>query len=238
MVCILSRAWLAKQLSRYPFFFGYISCVLLSTLVRLYLQPVTSHAYWLGYWISQFISAVAGFGVTWEIYSHVLAPYQGLRKMARTVLCALFALMLANAIAEVGSGSAVAIGPTTLELERNLRVVQALLLVGLLGVTVYYKVPIGRNIRSVLAGYGLYIGCMVIALTLRSEWGDGFEQARYLMAQLSWNIAALIWFVGMWSHSRDPVVDTSARLDYDRVHQGTMRALGQLRTNVTETWRL
>src|SRR5437879_6214454 len=64
LACILWRAWRGKFLARYPYFYGYVSCIFCASLLRSYLWAVFPHAYRPGYWISEAISVVAGFGVT------------------------------------------------------------------------------------------------------------------------------------------------------------------------------
>jgi len=238
LMCILWRLSLMSIGSRYPFFGVYVVSVLCSDLVRMYLQPVTSEAFRVGYWVSEFICALASFGVTWEIYSHVLAPYKGVRRMARTVLSVLLTVLIIRTLAEASANAVHALVPSTVELERNLRVVQSLLLLGLVGLVVHYAVPLGRNMRSMLVGYGLYLGSTVVALSLRSQWGATFEGAEGLILRLGWNVALVIWCVGMWSYAPNPTPDNSLECDYERISQNTIRALAQLRASVTQSWRL
>jgi hypothetical protein len=239
LVWLLGRAWRVKILTRYPFFFGYVGFVLCMDLVRLYLELKTSpRAYEIGYWISEFFDALAGFGVTWQIYATILAPYGGVRRMARAVLSVFFALVLAKALVELTGNPLHNLGPTTVELERNLRFVQALLLMLMATLVVHYALPMGRNARSMLAGYAFYVGCMVIALSLRSQWGDGFQRSKDLVDRLGYITALLVWCGGMWSYSRDPAPEALIETDYDQISAQTSRAFGRLRQHVTQSWRI
>jgi len=74
LALILLRAWTGRLFARYPYFFGYVLCVFCSSMLRVYVWTAFPQAYRLWYWISEAIGVVAGFGVTWEIYAHVLAP--------------------------------------------------------------------------------------------------------------------------------------------------------------------
>jgi|SRR5579871_200505 len=243
LACILVRAGKERLFSKYPYFFGYVACVFGSTMVRLYLQPAVpeppaERLYGEAYWITQFVSVVAGFGVTWEIYSQILAPYRGVRKMARTIVGALLAILMAQAVVQLWGNPIHLLMPTTVEVERNLRVVQALLLLAMLGLVVHYAIPIGRNIRSMLAGYAFFIGCAIVALSLRSLLGKGFDVAESLVQRLSYGATLVVWCIGMWSYARNPAPDNSLESDYDRVSRNTIKALGQLRAHVMESWRL
>jgi len=66
-------------------------------------------------------------------------------------------------------------GKTTLETERDLRIVQVTLLIGLVALFAYYAVPLGRNLKGIIYGYGLFIATNVLHLTLRDSLGDSFE---------------------------------------------------------------
>ena len=235
---LLFRAWRTSLFSRYPYFYGYLSVVAGSTLLRLFLWFETSlRSYEIGYWASEFLSALAGFAVTWQIYEVVLAPYPGVRRMARTVCTTFFALVLAKALVELTNGPIRNLGLATVDLERNLRFVQSLLLLVLAALVLYYALPLGRNVRAMLAGYGLYIGCTVIALSLRSQMGDAFERGKDYLQRSAYLVSLGVWCLGMWSYSKNPVPDRLLELDYERISAQTSRAFGRLRQHVTQSWR-
>ncbi|MBV9503442.1 MAG: hypothetical protein JO323_00405 [Acidobacteriia bacterium] len=222
--------------SRYPYFSAYIWGVICSGIVRFWLQPSTSRAYALGYWISEFGCALLAYGVTWEIYRHTLAPYQGLRRVARAVVGLLFALIAAKAAAELWTNP-MGLRSTTVELERNVRVVQALLLVAIVGMVVHYSVPMGRNVCSMLVGYGLYVAVRAVLLALLSWQGVVFQPWVSMLLQSAWVLALVIWCVGMWSASPNPVAHPQVECAYESVSGYTVRAMGQLREHLTHSWR-
>jgi hypothetical protein len=235
---LLYRAWIEKLFARYPYFFGYLGLVGCTEVVRLYLRAQTSErTFAIGYWVSEFLTAIVGFGVTWQIYATILARYGGVRRMARAVLGVFFALVVAKALVELTGSPIQNFVPTTVELERNLRFVQALLLMAIAALVVRYSVPMGRNIRSMLVGYGFYIGCAVIALSLRSQFGVPFEQTRTLIQRLAYLTALTVWCAGLWSYAPNPVPDTLIEVDYDRISAQTSRAFGRLREHVIQSWR-
>ena len=49
---------------------------------------------------------------------------------------------------------------------------QALVFITILGVVFHYGITIGRNLKAILMGYGLYIGVSVLMLALRSYAPD------------------------------------------------------------------
>ena len=81
------------------------------------------------------------FGVTWEIYAKTLAPYPGVRRMARTLMTILLAIMGAKALVELWGNQLHNLTATVLEFERDLRVVQMLLLLGLTPARGWFMIP-------------------------------------------------------------------------------------------------
>jgi hypothetical protein len=236
LACVLFRAWKGHLFARYPYFYGYVGCVFCSSLVRVFLWAAFPRAYRPVYWISEFISVICGFGVTWEIYARVLAPYRGVSKMARSVFGVLLVAVLAKTTPELWGDPLRRLGPTTAELEGNMRVLQALLLLSILGLVVQYSVPIGRNIRSMLMGYGSYIGWSALTLSLYSRWGDN-GSVLDLLRRFGYTVTLAMWAVGMWSYSPNLAPDNSLECDYDRISEHTIRALGQLRNHLIHSWR-
>jgi len=242
---LLYRAWRNKLFHRYRFFFAYILFVAVGELIRLkfYLSlDVCDEGsylkYSLAYWVTEFIYAAVGFGITWEIYAHMLAPYRGVRRMSRAVLGLLFTLVMAKAMAGLGARPIHNLGPTTVELERNLRALQGLLLVGIVALVVHYSLPMGRNVGSMLKGYALYISCSVVALSVRVIFGAPAQPYRDWIERLAYFAALIIWCVGLWSYSKEPAMNAIIEYDYDRIASKTVRALGQLKDHVTTSWRL
>lgn len=233
----LGRMTWAHLLTRYPFFSVYLAAVLCRSPLLLSLRPVTSDGYRAGYWISEFVCAALAFGVTWEIYARTLAPYPGVRRMARTLMSILLAVMGAKALVEICGSPLHSMGATVLEFERDLRLVQMLLLLGLVGLVAHYALPMGSNVLSILVGYGLYLGVRVVLLTLLAYTGLIYNAAVSLILQAGWNFAVVIWCVGMWSDSAVPAPDLRLECDYERASERTMRAMGQLRTHLVHSWR-
>jgi hypothetical protein len=237
LVCILWRLQRHRLVFRYPYFFGYVTSVFLSAMVRLSLGPPASHSYAVGYWTTEFVMAATGFGVTWEIYSHVLEPYRGVRKMARWVLAILFAMVVAKALAGIRVSPWLLARPTIIEMERDLRILQAILLLGMLGLIVHYSLPIGRNIRAMLTGYGFFLGCAIITLTLRARWGEAFQREWDAVQRIGWFMVLAAWSLISWSDSREPVAESLIEDDYQHISRRTFRAMGQLRNHLTHSWR-
>ncbi|MBZ5580534.1 MAG: hypothetical protein LAP40_28630 [Acidobacteriia bacterium] len=233
---LICRARQGSYWGEYPYYFTYLTCVLASDLIRLLVRVAYARAYGQEYWISEFITAIIGFGVAWEVYDHVFSRFRGAKRMARSVLSILLIAIVMNAFVKLAGDPLNRLVPTTQDLLRNIRVAQVFLLVALLSLIVHYRLPMGRNVRYLLVGYGLYIGIHMVTLTLPSEFltAEGGGDA---LAGLEYCVTLCIWCVGMWSYHPDPTPGFSLELDYERVSRQTTRAFGRLRDYLTDSWR-
>lgn len=234
MLCRMARV---KLLAHFPLFSAYLAVVLCQSPLLLCLRPVTSDGYRTGYWMLEFVCTMLAFGVTWEIYAQTLAPYPGVRKMARTLMGVLLVAVGAKAMVEMWGNPLRNLGSTVVDFERDLRVVQMLLLLVLVGLVAHYALPIGKNIFSILVGYGLYLGFRVVLLTVLSNSGRVYHPVVSLALQGAWNLSLIIWCVGMWSYSEVPTPDRQIECDYERTSERTIRAMGQLRSHLVHSWR-
>jgi hypothetical protein len=184
----------------------------------------------------EFVTALLGFGVTWEIYRQTLLPYDGVRRMARIVFFLIFTVVVVNALYEFSGSPLASLAPTTLELERTLRAIQALLLLVVVGLVVYYSIPLGRNVRSMLTGYGLMVGSGVITFTLASVFSHVDWTWVAVPLQLEYCVTLVIWCVGMWSYAPNPNLEMALERDYERISAHTAKAFGRLRDHLLESW--
>lgn len=238
LACVLYRAWREQLFARYPYFYSYVVCVVVSEVVRVVLYVAFPNAFGLGWWISELLTGLMGFGVTWEIFVQMLGSYDGARRMARFVLRILFLLIVVRAGAAAwGAPSLRILMPTTAEVERDLRIVQALLLLGMLSLIVHYSLPTGRNVRLMLVGYGTYLGCQVMTLDALSRWGKSFYQGWGILSSLEYCVTLLIWCAGMWSYFPNPAPELTLEHDYERVSGQATRAFDRLRDHLIQSWR-
>ena len=240
LLILIGRAQRAALLGRYRYFYAYIFSVLGSQIIRVYfaVEKRNSLAMVVVWWVLEFITALAGLGVTWEVYRQTLSRYPGVRRMARAVLTAVFVMLLGKAMVELASGPLRNLVPTTVELDRNLRVVQALLLLTVVGLIVHYAIPLGRNLWSMLIGYGLLIASSVITLTLTSLFAHLNEWQWWAVPpQLEYCATLMVWCVGLWSYAPSrsaPGIELER--DYRRISAQTTRAFGRLRDHLLQPW--
>ncbi len=236
---LLIRAVKGRFFKRYPVFYVYLSYVFLESLLRFCVYILKPGFYPKFYWYTQFLSVALGYGVIWEIFRQALAHYPGAARMARNVLSAVFVVAVSKTLVNTLSGPAWSPAKTTAELERNLRTVQAILLVIIVGLMVYYVIPTGRNLKGMVLGYGFFIGASVINLTLLSHLGDQFRLWwRYLPA-ITYSVTLLIWCFTLWSFQANPQPESEVSIerDYELLAARTTKLLMQARVHLVRAIR-
>ena len=234
---LILRMARGRLLGRFPFFSAYLGGVLLEQVVLLWWLPVTSHAYVMGYWISEFVTAVLSFGIIWEGYTEALAPYPGVCRMARYVLGILLSVVGAKAAAGLWASGLRDLTAAAGEFERDLRVLQALALVALAGLVIRYGIPVGRSVLCLMLGYGLYLSFRVASLNALLDLGLSLRAWINVLVQFAWSGASVIWLVGMWNYSPASVSAPLAGCNYESTSRQTIEALGELRDYMVHSWR-
>ena len=194
LIIVLSRAVFGRFLSKYPLFYTYIGYVALSSVVALVYSAYEPELYSQYYWTSQFVSLLLGLALMVELYRLVFGPYSGVRRVANLLLVVLLILAATYAVADGIPLHAAGV----IRLERDLRAVQAVLLLVVLLLSSYYRLPVGKNVRGIATGYGFFIGTSVFNLALSSYFGAAFQRAWQLLQPLEYCVTAAIWCVLLW----------------------------------------
>ena len=237
LLALVYRAWHGDLIHKYPRFYLYLTCVLLSSLVRSYLRHFVPDSYKIGYWTSEVITQTIGFGVTWEIYKQAFFAYSGVRRFARIVLWGFLAMMFTRATLQLIAYPVHTFVPTTLELVRNLQVVQVVVLIVLRLLVLQYGVPLGSNTMAMLMGYGFYVATSVITRTIQSLSVFPDNPWWAFPTQVAYCVTLLVWCIGMWLYVPNPAPDMALERDYQRASQQTIRAFGRLREHMIHSWR-
>jgi len=233
--CLLARGVSSRLIFRYPVFYTYLLLVLLQSPIRLVAYRwYRETGYGPVYWTTEFLGLAMGCLVVFEIYRVALAAYPGTAKMTRNVLLFLFVLALAKCGAALWNDPHLLAETTALQMERALRTVQAISIVGLVTVFASYSIPFGRNLRGILLGYGLFIGERVICLAFVPVAGKDFWFYAYSASYL---VALSLWSGYLWSYQAIAEAENAQlERDYQLIATTTRRRLqeasGQLRKAV------
>jgi hypothetical protein len=211
---LLIQGFRASLLRTYRFFYAYIASSLVSSLILIAIHLYAGRHYAAWYWPLQFITLITGYGILLELLNHVLAPYPGAERFARSIglvafgAIAVFALVAPRIFPGWSQG-------TVIEFERDLRSVQAAFICLLLAVVFYYMIPLGKNMKGMVFGYGLYIVTSLMALAARSYAGARFTMVWAVVQPLSYVISLVVWAGALWSYEPNPSPSPGIRLDDD-----------------------
>lgn len=236
---VLARGWMTGWFKEYVFFFAYVACVLIQDIVFLIIYLFRFRYYSTVYWCGEFFSLVIGCGVAWEIFHLVLARFPGVGRMVRNVLLFCLIMVFIKALYDRWNGG-VLWPSTAIELERNLRAIQALSLTVLAGLSVYYRIPITRNVKGIFSGYGLFVATSVVTLTLRASFGKTFHTSWVFLQPFCYTAVLGIWCATLWKYEpADAVSEPLPKIeeDYQSLAQLTKDGLIQARVFLGKAMR-
>jgi len=221
---------------RYPYFYSYIGFVLAQDAVRMFVYARHPGIYPQVYWSTQLLGLIFGCGVLWEIYRGALSPFPGARRIARNVLAIVVFVLLMKATLSHGLLTQKQTILTTLDVERDLRLVQAMFLAALVSVFAFYTLSLGRNLRSLVFGYGIFLATSVVNLALRGQLGDRFQLTWQFLQPTLYIFVLVVWSFGMWRYSPIEIPKTALRItgDYERLVSSTRIRLRELKSQVNK----
>src|SRR5258708_9494304 len=147
---LLVRGLQSKLLVRYPAFYAYILFVWVQSLLRISIYHSQPEIYSPVYWITEGLGVLIGCGVVFEVYRVGLAAYPGTARMARNLLAFLFVMAFTKGLVETWNDPHWSSISTTLDVERVLRVLQSLAIIALVVLSLFYSIPLGRNLWGFL----------------------------------------------------------------------------------------
>lgn len=234
---LLLRAFLGNFLKQYRFFYLYLGCVLIRDVALIPVYYFWPKFYGYAYWYSQFLHVAVGCGVVWEAYRLALSRYPGASRMARNVLPFIFVFSFSRILVKVWNSPRWLPGGSSLEAERDLRIVQIALLIGLVALFAYYAIPLGRNLRGIIYGFSIFVGTSVIHLTLRDSLGDSFQHLWEYIQPVAYLLVLAIWCAALWSYASapEPEMEPHLEVDYQSLVRATRKQLSSARNYVSRT---
>lgn len=233
-VTILTRAFKEKILRQYAFFFVYLSCVFLSSASGYYIYqyyPDRRSLYQYWYWSWEFVCVIAGYSVVLETIEKGFAAHEGVRRFfTNAALLAFGAVVVITGIQSVRLRHSIGL-LTSMEVERNLRAAEAVLLLAIMVTIAHYAIPIGKNLRGIILGYGLCVATVVIGNSIGSYIGSRFLPVFSAARSWSYLLSLLIWTAALWSYHPNPVPKPPIRSgpDYEVLAANTRQAVESVR---------
>jgi hypothetical protein len=236
---ILVRAFLGRTLTKYPFFYLYLSCVLAADVTRYIVYRSYASSYQNWYWVTEFICVILGYGVLLEIIEEGLRRFEGVRKIARNVGLAILGAVVCLGTIQAMFRIYFSAVLTSIEVERNLRFAELIILACALVAFVYYRIPITRNLKGIIFGYGLFVGIEVMDQATRSFLGQPFHEDFSVIRSYSFAVALVIWTAALWSLSPNPssAEPKPTEADYHSFALRTRESIGDMRSHLERASR-
>ncbi|MGB8543466.1 MAG: hypothetical protein WCD49_17685 [Candidatus Acidiferrales bacterium] len=201
---ILIRAVYGKFLAKYSLFYLYIGTVFLGSIFLYVVNIVLPSQIIPLYWSVNFITLSLGCGVIFEISRHVFAHRVTLDRVTRWSMAitfgTIFLLVAIHAFLLPQWNPAA----NSADLERDLRIAQAIALMTILFLTGYYRIEMGKNIKGMILGLGVYVGASILSLSMRLLVGPAFDAAWGIIQSSSYLAALSIWAVALWAYDPGP----------------------------------
>ena len=238
LALLLIRAVKGRFVTRYPLFYVFISGWLVVALLRFFyftVYSVYSEEYNAVYWSTQFLLVAGGYGVLWQIYTHTLKPFPGTSNLAKVLVTTVFLTVLIQLFVTKLTDQAEELTKAVVRLDQNLHSVQAVLMILFVMLVWYYGIPLGKNLRGLVMGYGFLVGTRLFTLALRFLLGEPSYSWVYSWWYYSEPICVfatlVIWSVALRTYQPNPIPEREIELeeDYQLLAHRTVQALSTAR---------
>ena len=236
---ILARGVVAGNLSKYPLFFSYIGCVLLTDIVSLACYEFAPDFYRQLYWPTELATIVASYAVIVEIFRQSLRHNPGIARGGQKLLLATLALAVSYAATDLLHGEFGNVTRAVAEVGRDVRYIEGALLLLLLWLFVRYRISLGPNLLGLIIGYSFWVGLNVINLALVFLPDNAFSALARRLEPMVYVTTLTIWCVALWSRRPEPVQPTHGAIerDYDLLATKTRSVMARTSNRLVRAMR-
>lgn len=208
---IISRGISGRLAARYPYFFLHIYSVLIATIVCYALILSAPQSYATFYWSAQFLTMLTGCGIILEVLRHVVSFEPDTRQYVRALRCGLY-VAIAVLIATLAWTLRHPYGTISkVNIERDFRLVQSFFLLAISALVAYRGLVMGKNLKGMFLGYGLYVAASLTVLAVRSYEGPSVDGIWTAAQPVAYFICLSIWLFSMWTYDPSPSPTVFAR---------------------------
>jgi len=238
-VVILLRGALTGLLKKYPLFFTYIACVLLAEIIGLLTRAWAPRLYEPLYWPADLATILASYAVMVEIFRWSTRHKPGIRRLTQRALLTVFAITVAYTASNFVNGKFSSASRAVAALGRDLRYVEAAVLLLMLWLLLRYRIPLGRNLRGLLIGYFLWVSINVVNLALWFVPGNEFSNLLRGLLPTTYVLTLGVWCVALWSvyKERTQPAETKIERDYELLAAKTQGVLARTSTRLVRIMR-
>lgn len=213
---VLLRCVQTRICRQYPLFFTYLACVFLGDIAMYpagkLLRP---GAFRVCYWSKEFICVILGYAVVMEVIERAFAHFEGPERLGRNAAMFTFAVIVAVTAFDAAFQRASDTIRTSIAVEANLRGAELILLSIIIVVISYYSIPIGRNLKGIIVGYGICTVAVALNEAVRTFAGPSFQRTFSTIWSYSFIVSLVIWAVALWSYEASPAPASWTHIDGD-----------------------
>jgi hypothetical protein len=181
---------------RLPFFFSYVTFIVLSQIVFLVIRIWYRHTYDYSYWIQDLISWGLGFLVAYEIYANLLNEYPTLQKLGTYLFwfmgIVLVTIALWTAFKEPGPDRSRLLEAMDI-LERSVRIVEVGLLLTLFVFASFFGLSWKNHLFGVALGFAVFLSMQLAVVAIRAYIGPKLEELLAVLELVSFDFGVLVW---------------------------------------------
>lgn len=218
------RLWNRHLARHYPLL---SACVLLTLLRDVGMTPVVLYsAKWfaLVFWKTAIPYLFLQFLIDAEFFRHAFSRYSAVREIGLKALylTALGAspVILLLAWRQLGSPERLIYSPAA---EQYIDLLQAMLLLIPVLVARYYGISLGRNLRSLALGFGIYSSLNAMNFAAFQAFHNFFQYWRYV-SPVSYLLMISIWLWGFWDYAPAPETTEMPRQRLDLINNSARAA--------------
>jgi hypothetical protein len=225
---ILFRLWL---------FYSYLIYCLTAGVVIIGVRYLAPGSYASVFWFVFLTPVIAEFAVLVQVADYILDPYPAIHQVGRFLTVAVCVMFIA-----------LYVGPSLLEprprslaiLNLVLRssVAKAAIVIVLLGVARYFRIPLGKNIAGIMMGFSIYLALNTANFALAETYGRSqYGQAFTTVLLLTQTLTLLVWTIALWHPQPDLLGNREVPRDHEGVPEPLSRQLGRFNTALTRLLR-
>jgi hypothetical protein len=200
---VVWRLLKSRAARRYPYFTTYVIADAISNALLIAAAALREPWFGPAYWVAEAVSVLAGFMILWEVVRGLFPSESALRRVAQSILLGI-GIFAIPAIWVLGWSQANLIRFPYRYLSpifvQYLCLAQAVLLLGTAAVAAYYKLPLGRNLRGLVFGFGFYLSlCAMNFASLQII--RGFLPYWQLVSPVLYIGLLVFWLWAFWDYS-------------------------------------
>jgi hypothetical protein len=197
---LILRAARGEFLSRFVLFYSYVAYVLCGSAMANLVSWLRPEYYASTFWYYFLVGLLAEFAVVVEISDHLFAPYPAIQRLGRFLavfICsALFLFYIFPSLTGADSLSL-----ALLDFIKRATLTKALIVIAILAAARYYRLPLGKNVSGLIAGFGIYLGVTIANFSLAEVYGRAIYGRTFsVVGPLASTLCLLVWTVSLWRY--------------------------------------